>query len=75
MCVCVCVCLGEQLSDLAVDVAQEVHVRGAAVETLILHQLLPEQNLGPVLLTHHQNLGEGRESERGRKRECVCESV
>lgn len=48
--------LSEDLSDLAVDVAQEVHVGGSTVEPLVLHQVLAEQQLRPVFLLHDQKL-------------------
>lgn len=54
--------LSEDLSDLAVDVAQEVHVGGSTVEPLVLHQVLAEQQLRPVFLLHDQKLYTGTES-------------
>lgn len=48
--------LSEDLSDLAVDIAQEVHVGGATVEPLVLYQVLAEHNLRPVLLLHNHEL-------------------
>ena len=52
--------LGEQRPDLAVDVAEEVHVGGAAVQPLVLHQQLPEQHLQLVLVAHDLQLREDR---------------
>lgn len=48
--------LSEQLSDLSVDVAKEVHVGGSAVQTFVLHQELTEQHLGFVFLPHDLEL-------------------
>lgn len=48
--------LGEQLPDLSVDVAEEVHVGGSAVQAFILHQELTEQHLRFVFLPHDLEL-------------------
>lgn len=48
--------LSEQLPDLSVDVAKEVHVGGSAVQTFVLHQELTEQHLGFVFLPHDLEL-------------------
>lgn len=57
--------LSEQLPDLSVDVAEEVHVGGAAVQALILHQELTEEQLGFVLLPHNVELRDGAEKPAG----------
>lgn len=44
--------LSEQLPDLSVNVAKEVHVGGASVQTFVLHQELTEQHLWFVFLPH-----------------------
>lgn len=41
------------------DVAEEVHVGGSAVEILVLHKELTEQHLRLVLLPHDLELGGG----------------
>ncbi len=48
--------LSEQLPDLSVNVAKEVHVGSAAVQTFILHQELTEQHLWFVPLPHDLEL-------------------
>lgn len=48
--------LGEQLPDLSVNVAKEVQVGGATVQTFILHQELTEQHLWLVPLPHDLKL-------------------
>lgn len=45
--------LSEQLPDLSVNVAKEVHVGGASMQTFVLHQELTEQHLWFVLLPHN----------------------
>lgn len=57
--------LSEQLPDLSVDVAKEVHVGGSAVQAFVLHQELTEQHLGFVFLPHNLEL---REEPTGDKR-------
>lgn len=52
--------LGEQLSDLSVNVAKEVHVGSSAVQPFILHQELTEQHLWFVLLPHNMQLNMGK---------------
>lgn len=49
--------LSEQLPDLSVNIAKEVHVGGSTVQALILHQELTEQHLRFVLLPHNLELG------------------
>lgn len=51
-----CLKLSEQLPDLSVNVAEEVHVGGTAVHTFVLHQALTEQNLWLVPLPHDDEL-------------------
>lgn len=48
--------LSEQLPDLSVNVAKEVHVGGSAVQAFVLHQELTEQHLRFVLLPHDLEL-------------------
>lgn len=55
--------LSEQLPDLSVDVAEEVHVGGSTVQTFVLHQELAEQHLWFVFLPHDLEL---REKKKGR---------
>lgn len=54
--VATCWRLGEQLSDLSVNVAKEVHVGSAAVHAFVLHQELTEQHLRFVPLSHDLEL-------------------
>lgn len=46
----------EQVSDLLVEVAQEVHVRGTRLPVPVLHQELPEYQLHLVSLAHQRQL-------------------
>lgn len=48
--------LSEQLPDLSVNVAKEVHVGSSAVQPFILHQELTEQQLWFVSLPHNLEL-------------------
>lgn len=48
--------LSEQLPDLSVNVAKEVHVGSSAVQAFILHQELTEQHLWFVPLPHDLEL-------------------
>lgn len=48
--------LSEELPDLSVNVAKEVHVGSATVQAFILHQELTEQHLWFVLLPHDLEL-------------------
>lgn len=48
--------LSEQLPDLSMNVAKEVHVGSSAVQAFILHQELTEQHLWFVLLPHDLEL-------------------
>lgn len=50
--------LAEQLPDLLVHVAEEVHVGGSARVVLVLHQEVLEDELQLVILFHHHQLGE-----------------
>lgn len=52
--------LGEQLPDLSVNVAKEVHVGSCAMQPFILHQELTEQHLWFVLLPHNMELNMGK---------------
>lgn len=54
--------LGEQLPDLSVNVAEEIHVGGSTVQTLILHQKLTEQHLHFVFLPHDLQLQRDKKS-------------
>lgn len=56
-----CVSLGEQLPDFPVNVAQEVHIGGAAMQAFVLHQELTEQHLQFVSLPHDLQLSRMRE--------------
>lgn len=48
--------LSEQLPDLSVNVAKEVHVGSSTVQAFILHQELTEQHLRFVFLPHNLEL-------------------
>lgn len=52
--------LSEQLPDLSVNVAKEVHVGSSTVQAFILHQELTEQHLWFVLLPHDLELRGGK---------------
>lgn len=60
--------LSEQLPDLSVNVAKEVHVGGSTVQAFVLHQELTEQHLRFVFLPHDLEL-------RGEPRGNKCDPV
>lgn len=63
--------LAEELADLLVHVAQEVHVGCPPAGALVLHQEALEDELAPVFLLHHHQLQRGRKrggSKMGRRK-------
>lgn len=46
----------KQLTDLLVNTAEEIHVRGSSIESFIFHQELPESHLPLLPLLHYDEL-------------------
>lgn len=52
----------KELADLLVDTAEEIHVRGSAIESFIFHQELSENHLPRLALLHDDELGKPNNS-------------